>query len=205
MTKYKMIFYVDGDNNVGKALQGLSDLTPKDEVHVFYGSKNKHYTDQRKNELQTAGSAHLTFTEVESKADAADFAIAVEISNKRAQQTDKQSIYVLISMDQHFDTIAEQLIRIFGKESRVLRASSIEDVLANYFTVKAYSAVDLRNLLTKYLGSQVGAEIYKNLGEIFAEGQQEKRQAEGKPLKKRIRQCVGHLQLKMSIKRRKGR
>ena len=41
MTKYKMIFYVDGDNNVGKALQGLSDLTPEDEVHVFYGSKNK--------------------------------------------------------------------------------------------------------------------------------------------------------------------
>lgn len=86
-------------------------------------------------------------------------------------------------MDQHFDIIAEQLIRIFGKESRVLRASSIEDVLANYFTVKAYSAVDLRNLLTKYLGSQVGAKIYRNLGEIFAEGQQEKRQAEGKPLK----------------------
>lgn len=80
MTKYKMIFYVDGDNNVGKALQGLSDLTPEDEVHVFYGSKNKHYTDQRKNELKTAGRAHLTFTEVESKADAADFAIAVEIS-----------------------------------------------------------------------------------------------------------------------------
>lgn len=39
MTKYKMIFYVDGDNNVGKALQGLADLTPEDEVHVFYGSK----------------------------------------------------------------------------------------------------------------------------------------------------------------------
>ena len=44
MTKYKMIFYVDGDNNVGQALRGLSDLTPEDEVHVFYGSKNKHYT-----------------------------------------------------------------------------------------------------------------------------------------------------------------
>ena len=80
----------------------------------------------------------------------------------------------------------------------MLRASSIEDVLANYFTVKAYSAVDLRNLLTKYFGSQVGAEIYRNLSEIFAEGQKEKRQAEGKPLKKRIRQCVGHLQLKRS-------
>ena len=185
MTKYKMIFYVDGDNNVGQALRGLSDLTPEDEVHVFYGSKNKHYTDQRKNELQTAGRAHLTFTEVESKANAADFAIAVEISNQIGQQADEHAIYILISMDQHFDTIAEQLVRIFGKERRILRASSIEDVLANYFAVKAYSAADLQNLLSKYLGSQVGTKIYKNLSEIFTEGQKEKRQNGGKTLKKR--------------------
>lgn len=185
MTKYKMIFYVDGDNNVGQALRGLSDLTPEDEVHVFYGSKNKHYTDQKKNELQTAGRAHLTFTEVESKANAADFAIAVEISNQIGQQADEHAIYILISMDQHFDTIAEQLVRIFGKERHILRASSIEDVLANYFAVKAYSAADLQNLLSKYLGSQVGTKIYKNLSEIFTEGQKAKRQNGGKTLKKR--------------------
>lgn len=167
MIKYKLIYYVDGDNNTGQSLKGIENLSADDEVHVFYGSKTKYYSEERKADLHSKSRCKLTFAQVESRPDAADFAIAVEISARISEDNNNNSLYILISLDQHFDTIAEQLKRVFSSKVNVFRDVSIEAGLAKYFAVKIDSVPSLERYLCIKFGEELGRQVKNNIEDIF--------------------------------------
>lgn len=169
MTKTKLIFYVDGDNNVGEAFKGIEKLTADDEVHVFYGGKNQYYTKQKKAELSGKSECSFTFTQVDSKPNAADFAIAVEISKHIAEHANDKILYSIISLDQHFNTITAQLLRVFGEKAHIIREFSIENVFAKYFMAKVDTILSFNSFLHDSFEDELAERIYKNMEEIFSE------------------------------------
>lgn len=163
--KRKFIFYIDGDNvQVPKDVELLHE---NDEIHIFYNSGNKSFTSAKKEEIAVCAKCSVDYHVITASANAVDFAIAIEVCKRYAENKDEQNMYILVSKDNHFETIARELNRSFTLKKGFYRVNSIKEALSKYFLFKVENEEGLRQVLVENFGNVRGTAIFKTISDIF--------------------------------------
>ena len=186
----KIVCLIDGDNNPPKGADGIELLNADDSVIVFYAANNPFYSKaSNRQALQSLAVCKVEFIQVPPGKNSVDFAVAIEASKLYSGSRDAR-IYLLISQDKHFDIIERQLMRQHRSSNLVQRVSSIRDGMEHFFLFKASTADELKQLLKKYYGAQ-GANLYRQLREIFIPWKTAKAQRNPLTSRKRLKEILG--------------
>ncbi len=160
----KMIFLVDGDNNIGTGLKGIEMLSDQDTVLVFY-QKGLALTKLQK--LCSGTAADVQYIEsVRGGKNSIDFQIITELGVLVGKR-EADYAYV-ISQDKGYAASIDALqARYANAFQEVALRPSIESCLHLPFILRAADRQDLANALVKEYGSAQGCALYNHLKRIF--------------------------------------
>lgn len=161
----KMIFLVDGDNNIGTGLKGIDMLTKEDTVLIFYQKEGLALS--RLEKLCEGTSARVQYIEsVHGGKNSIDFQIITELGVLVGRR-EAEYAYV-ISQDKGYSASIDALrARYADAFQEVDLRSSIEECLRLPFVLKAASRRDLCNALVREYGAAQGRLLYNHLKMIF--------------------------------------
>ncbi len=161
----KMIFLVDGDNNIGTGLKGIEMLSEQDTVLVFYQKEGLALSKIQK--LCAGSAAGVQYIEsVRGGRNSIDFQIITELGVLVGRR-EADYAYV-ISQDKGYAASIDALrARYADAFQEVDLRPSIEDCLHLPFILKAANRRDLRNALAKECGEAQGSALYNHLKQIF--------------------------------------
>jgi hypothetical protein len=161
----KMIFLVDGDNNIGTGLKGIEMLSPQDTVLVFYQKSGLALSKIQK--LCAGTAAEVQYIEsVRGGKNAIDFQIITELGVLVGKR-EADYAYV-ISQDKGYAASIDALrARYADAFQEVALRPSIEDCLYLPFVRKANDRQELRTAMEKEYGIVQGGALYDHLQAIF--------------------------------------
>lgn len=171
----KMIFLVDGDNNIGTGLRGVDMLSDQDTVLVFYQKEGLALSKIQK--LCAGTCADVQYIEsVRGGKNSIDFQIITELGVLVGRRAADYA-YV-ISQDKGYAASIDALqARYADAFQEVALRPSIEDCLHLPFILKATGRQELCNALVKEYGAAQGGALYNRLKQIF-QGPEEPAEAE---------------------------
>ncbi len=160
----KMIFLVDGDNDLSNGLNGVEMLSEEDTVLIFY-SKGMQLANV-KNRC-SASKADIQFIEsVKPGKNSVDFQIIAELGVLVGRK-EVEYAYI-ISKDKGYEaSITAMNKRYTGVFEEIALKNSIEECLKLTFMLRAKTKHELYTALGKEYGNAHGALIYNNLKQIF--------------------------------------
>jgi len=160
----KMIFLVDGDNNIGTGLKGIDMLSEQDSVLVFY-QKGLALTKIQK--LCAGTAADVQYIEsVRGGKNSIDFQIITELGVLVGKR-EADYAYV-ISQDKGYAASIDALqARYANAFQEVALRPSIESCLHLPFILQAADRQELANALVREYGSAQGCALYNHLKRIF--------------------------------------
>lgn len=169
----KMIFLVDGDNNIGTGLTGVDMLSEQDTVLVFY-QKEKGLALSKIQKLCAASKADVQYIEsVRGGRNSIDFQIITELGVLVGRR-EADYAYV-ISQDKGYAASIDALqARYASAFQEVALRPSIESCLHLPFVLRAADRQELANALVKEYGSAQGCALYNHLKRIFQSPEPEK-------------------------------
>ena len=161
----KMIFLVDGDNNIGTGLQGIDLLTSEDTVLVFFG---KGQTLANVKKLCAGTEAQVQYLEsVKGGKNSLDFQIITELG-VLVGRGEADFAYV-ISQDKGYEAAMSALHARYASTFReVALRPSIQDCLQAAFLLRANTKEELAAALTRQYGEVQGELAYQHLEALFA-------------------------------------
>ena len=161
----KMIFLVDGDNNIGTGLQGIDLLTEEDTVLVFFG---KGQTLANVKKLCAGTKAQVQYLEsVKGGKNSLDFQIITELG-VLVGRGEADFAYV-ISQDKGYEAAMSALHARYASTFReVALRPSIQDCLQAAFLLRANTKEELAAALTRQYGEVQGELAYQHLEALFA-------------------------------------
>ena len=173
----KMIFLVDGDNNIGTGLKGVEMLSEQDAVLVFY-QKEKGLALPKIQKLCAASKADVQYIEsVRGGKNSIDFQIITELGVLVGRR-EADYAYV-ISQDKGYAASIDALqARYASAFQEVALRPSIESCLHLPFILQAADRQELANALAKEYGSAPGWALYNHLKRIFQAPELEPEKAE---------------------------
>ncbi len=185
----KMIFLVDGDNNIGTGLKGIDMLSEQDAVLVFYQKTGLALSKIQK--LCAGTRADVQYIEsVRGGRNSIDFQIITELGVLVGKR-EAEYAYV-ISQDKGYAASIDALrARYADAFQEVALRPSIEDCLNLPFILKAANRNDLCNALVKEYGAAQGGMLYNHLKAIFQAPEEAPAEAE-KPAKVTRTRRGGH-------------
>jgi len=160
----KMIFLVDGDNNIATGLKGIDMLSEQDSVLIFY---QKSLPLAKIQKLCAASKADVQYIEsVRGGKNSIDFQIITELGVLVGKR-EADYAYV-ISQDKGYAASIESLqARYADAFQEVALRPSIESCLHLPFILRAADRQELCNSLVKEYGSAQGSTLYNHLKRIF--------------------------------------
>ena len=160
----KMIFLVDGDNNIGTGLKGVNMLSEQDTVLIFY---QKGLPLNKIQKLCEGSKASIQYIEsVRGGKNSIDFQIITELGVLVGRR-EADYAYV-ISQDKGYAASIDALrVRYANAFQEVGLRPSIESCLHLPFILKAEDRQALCNALVKEYGSAHVCAIYNHLKHIF--------------------------------------
>ena len=161
----KMIFLVDGDNNIGTGLQGIELLTEEDSVLVFYGRGQSLAGIQK---LCANTRAKVQYLEsVKGGKNSIDFQIITELG-VLVGRGEADFAYV-ISQDKGYEAAISALwVRYADTFREVALRPSIQSCLRASFLMRTASREELAQALRLEFGQVQGDLAYAHLEELFA-------------------------------------
>ena len=161
----KMIFLVDGDNNIGTGLQGIDLLTADDTVLVFYGKGQSLSSVQK---LCAGTKAQVQYLEsVRGGKNSIDFQIITELG-VLVGRGEADFAYV-ISQDKGYEAAMGALRARYADTFReVALRPSIQSCLQASFLLRSASREELAQALIREFGPAQGVLAYTHLEELFA-------------------------------------
>lgn len=161
----KMIFLVDGDNNIGTGLKGIDMLCEEDAVLVFYQKSGLALSKLQK--LCAGTKADVQYVEsVRGGKNSIDFQIITELGVLVGKR-EADYAYV-ISQDKGYEASIDALrTRYADAFQEVALRSSIEECLPLPFVLRAESRQELCNALVREYGAAQGGAIYNHLKAVF--------------------------------------
>ena len=161
----KMIFLVDGDNNIGTGLQGIEALTAEDTVLIFYGKGQSLAGIQK---LCANTHARVQYLEsVKGGKNSIDFQIITELG-VLVGRGEADFAYV-ISQDKGYEAAISALwVRYADTFQEVALRPSIRSCLRASFLMRAASREDLARALNQEFGEVQGRLAYAHLESLFA-------------------------------------
>lgn len=162
----KMIFLVDGDNNIGTGLKGIDMLSEQDAVLVFYQKTGLALSKIQK--LCAGTKADVQYIEsVCGGKNSIDFQIITELGVLVGKR-EADYAYV-ISQDKGYAASIDALrARYADAFQEVALRPSIEECLHLPFVLKAESRQELCNALVREYGAAQGGTLYSHLKQIFS-------------------------------------
>ena len=162
----KMIFLIDGDNNIGTGLKGVEMLSEQDSVLIFY-QKEKGLALPKIQKLCAASKADVQYIEsVRGGKNSIDFQIITELGVLVGRR-EADYAYV-ISQDKGYAASIDALqARYASAFQEVALRPSIESCLHLPFILQASDRQELANALVKEYGSAQGCALYNHLKHIF--------------------------------------
>ena len=153
----KMIFLVDGDNNIGTGLQGIDLLTAEDTVLVFFG---KGQTLANVKKLCAGTKAQVQYLEsVKGGKNSLDFQIITELG-VLVGRGEADFAYV-ISQDKGYEAAMSALHARYASTFReVALRPSIQDCLQAAFLLRAGTREELAAALARQYGPVQGQLAY---------------------------------------------
>lgn len=175
----KMIFLVDGDNNIGTGLKGIEMLSEQDTVLIFYQKEGLALSRIQK--LCAGTRADVQYIEsVRGGKNSIDFQIITELGVLVGKR-EADYAYV-ISQDKGYAASIDALrTRYADAFQEVALRASIEDCLHLTFVLKAASRQELCNALVRECGAAQGSTLYNHLKQIFQSSEEPAEQE--KPVK----------------------
>lgn len=160
----KMIFLVDGDNNIGTGLKGIDMLSEQDTVLIFY---QKGLTLTKIQKLCAGTAADVQYIEsVRGGKNSIDFQIITELGVLVGKR-EADYAYV-ISQDKGYAASIDALqARYAAAFQEVALRPSIESCLHLPFVLRAADRQELANALVKEYGPAQGGSLYNHLKRIF--------------------------------------
>ena len=160
----KMIFLVDGDNNIGTGLKGVDMLSNQDTVLIFY---QKGHPLSKLQKLCAGSKANIQYIEsVRGGKNSIDFQIITELGVLVGKR-EADYAYV-ISQDKGYAASIQALrVRYANAFQEVALRPSIESCLHLPFILQARDRQELCNALVKEYGSAQGGTLYNHLKKIF--------------------------------------
>ena len=161
----KMIFLVDGDNNIGTGLQGIDLLTEEDTVLVFFG---KGQTLSNVKKLCAGTRAQVQYLEsVKGGKNSLDFQIITELG-VLVGRGEADFAYV-ISQDKGYEAAMSALHARYASTFReVALRPSIQDCLQAAFLLRSNSREELSGALVRQFGPVQGQLAFDHLASLFA-------------------------------------
>lgn len=161
----KMIFLVDGDNNIGTGLQGADLLTAEDSILVFYQKTGLALSKIK--ELCKGSPASIQYLEsVKGGKNSIDFQIITELG-VLVGRGEADCAYV-ISQDKGYEAAMSALrARYSGTFREVALRPSIAACVKSAFLTRANTLTELKSSLTQEFGAVQGAMAYRHLEELF--------------------------------------
>ncbi|WP_308588922.1 PIN domain-containing protein [uncultured Oscillibacter sp.] len=161
----KMIFLVDGDNNIGTGLKGIEMLSAEDSVLVFYQKTGLALNKIQK--LCAGTKAGVQYVEsVRGGKNSIDFQIITELGVLVGKH-EADYAYV-ISQDKGYAASIDALrARYADAFQEVALRPSIEDCLHLPFIWKAGDRGELCNALVREYGAAQGSALYNHLKALF--------------------------------------
>lgn len=181
----KMIFLVDGDNNIGTGLKGIEMLSEQDVVMIFY--QKGGLAPSKLQKLCANSRAKIQIIEsVRGGKNAVDFQIITELGVLVGQR-EADYAYV-ISQDKGYAASIDALrTRYADAFHEVSLRPSIEDCLSLPFILRAQDRHTLCNALVKEYGETQGLGLYNHLKRLFQGAEQTDHQGSSRRGKKRRR------------------
>ncbi|MPM23682.1 hypothetical protein SDC9_70156 [bioreactor metagenome] len=172
----KMIFLVDGDNNIGTGLQGADQLKAEDSILIFYQKTGLALSKIK--ELCKGSKASIQYLEsVKGGKNSIDFQIITELG-VLVGRGEADCAYV-ISQDKGYEAAMSALrVRYAGAFREVALRPSIAACLKAFYLLRATSAEELRASLQQEFGDVQGLAAFDHLQGLF---QPAKPTAEEKP------------------------
>ena len=166
----KMIFLVDGDNNIGTGLQGIQLLTAEDSVLIFYGKGQSLASIQK---LCANTQAKVQYLEsVKGGKNSIDFQIITELG-VLVGRGEADFAYV-ISQDKGYEAAIGALWSRYADTFReVALRPSIQSCLRASFLMRAGSREELAQALNREYGNVQGGLAYAHLEALVAPPQTE--------------------------------
>ncbi|MDD3347591.1 PIN domain-containing protein [Oscillibacter sp.] len=161
----KMIFLVDGDNNIGTGLKGIELLSDQDSVLVFYQKTGLALSKIQK--LCAGTSADVQYVEsIRGGKNSIDFQIITELGVLVGKR-EADYAYV-ISQDKGYSASIDALrARYADAFQEVALRASIEDCLHLSFVRQSANRRELCNALVKEYGAAQGEALYNHMKAIF--------------------------------------
>lgn len=161
----KMIFLVDGDNNIGLGLQGIDLLTEEDTVLIFYGKGQPVANIQK---LCGKTKANVQYLEsVKGGRNSIDFQIITELG-VLVGRGEADFAYV-ISQDKGYEAAISALYARYAPTFReVALRPSIQECARAAFLLRASTKEELANTLLRQYGPVQGVLAYEHLSALFA-------------------------------------
>ena len=161
----KMIFLVDGDNNIGTGLKGMEMLSEQDTVMIFY--QKGGLSPSRIQKLCGQSKARIQLIEsIRGGKNAVDFQIITELGVLIGQR-EADYAYV-ISQDKGYAASIDALRARYAEAfQEVSLRPSIEDCLSLPFVLRAQDRHALCNALVKEYGEAQGLGLYNHLKQLF--------------------------------------
>ena len=154
----RMIFLVDGDNNIGTGLQGIDLLTEEDTVLVFFG-KGQTLTNMKK--LCAGTRAQVQYLEsVKGGKNSLDFQIITELG-VLVGRGEADFAYV-ISQDKGYEAAMSALHARYASTFReVALRPSIQDCIQAAFRSVFPNSKAIRRISPQRTASQISAKPYQ--------------------------------------------
>ena len=161
----KMIFLVDGDNNIGTGLKGIDMLSEQDSVLVFYQKTGLALSKIQK--LCAGTRASVQYVEsIRGGKNSIDFQIITELG-VLVGRGEADFAYV-ISQDKGYAASIDALrARYADAFQEVALQPSIESCFRLPFVLRCHDRQELCNALVKEYGSTHGTVLYRHLKTIF--------------------------------------
>lgn len=161
----KMIFLVDGDNNIGTGLQGADQLTAEDSILIFYQKTGLALSKIK--ELCKGSKASIQYLEsVKGGKNSIDFQIITELG-VLVGRGEADCAYV-ISQDKGYEAAMSALrARYAGAFREVALRPSIAACLKASYLLRAASAEELRVSLQQEFGEVQGLAAFGHLQRLF--------------------------------------
>ena len=168
----KMIFLVDGDNNIGTGLKGIDMLSEQDTVLIFH---QKGLTQAKLQKLCAGTAADVQYIEsVRGGKNSIDFQIITELGVLVGKR-EADYAYV-ISQDKGYAASIDALrARYADAFQEVALRPSIESCLHLPFILRAADRQELCNALVREYGSAQGSALYNQLKRLFQAPEPEKK------------------------------
>ena len=185
----KMIFLVDGDNNIGTGLQGADQLTAEDSVLVFYQKTGLALSKIK--ELCKGSAASIQYLEsVKGGKNSIDFQIITELG-VLVGRGEADCAYV-ISQDKGYEAAMSALrVRYAGAFREVALRPSIAACVKASYLLRPSTVEELRTAFQQEFGEMQGAMAFQHVQELF-------KPAPVKAMEKPVRDDSGEKPMKKS-------